>query len=178
MTVDILAWSRSVLSATPARWLSLCEALPPELLTLPPAPGEWSALQCLQHFVDTEQTVFAARVRFLLAGQDFPAFDPDSQGTRPGLTQAPLEMARTFNAQRQESLALVAGLTESDLERRARHQELGPVTLRELLHEWAGHDLMHTVQAERALMQPFIRGCGPWMKYFADHAAPPRGKAP
>ena len=46
----------------------------------------------------------------------------------------------------------------------ARHQELGPVTLEQLLHEWAAHDLMHTVQAERALMQPFIEG--------ADRGAP------
>jgi len=30
---------------------------------------------------------------------------------------------------------------------------------------------MHTVQAERALMQPFIEGCGPWRPYFRDHAA-------
>jgi len=57
------------------------------------------------------------------------------------------------------------------LPRTARHQELGPVTLEQLLHEWAAHDLMHTVQAERALMRPFIEGCGPWRPYFADHIA-------
>jgi hypothetical protein len=45
------------------------------------------------------------------------------------------------------------------------------VTLSEMLHEWAGHDLMHTVQGERAILQPFIEGCGPWKPYFADHAA-------
>jgi hypothetical protein len=28
---------------------------------------------------------------------------------------------------------------------------------------------MHTVQAERALMQPFIQACGPWQSYFIDH---------
>jgi hypothetical protein len=28
---------------------------------------------------------------------------------------------------------------------------------------------MHTVQAERALMQPFVAGSGPWRGYFADH---------
>ena len=39
----------------------------------------------------------------------------------------------------------------------------------EMVHEWAAHDLNHTVQAERAIMQPFIRGCGPWQKYFSDH---------
>jgi hypothetical protein len=35
----------------------------------------------------------------------------------------------------------------------------------------AAHDLNHTVQAERALMQPFIAGSGPWRTagVFADH---------
>lgn len=32
--------------------------------------------------------------------------------------------------------------------------------------KWPAHDLNHTIQAERSLMQPFIRGCGPWRKYF------------
>ncbi|MBA2285220.1 MAG: hypothetical protein H0W02_07045 [Ktedonobacteraceae bacterium] len=45
------------------------------------------------------------------------------------------------------------------------------MTLGELLHEWAAHDLMHTVQAERALMQPFILACGPWRSYLSDHDA-------
>ena len=43
------------------------------------------------------------------------------------------------------------------------------MTLEQLLQEWAGHDLNHTIQAEQALMQPFITRCGPWRKYFADH---------
>jgi len=30
----------------------------------------------------------------------------------------------------------------------------------------SAHDLMHTVQAERAMMQPFIAGSGPWRPYF------------
>jgi hypothetical protein len=38
-----------------------------------------------------------------------------------------------------------------------------------LLHEWAAHDLTHTIQAEKALMQPFIQGSGPWRFYFQDH---------
>jgi len=37
------------------------------------------------------------------------------------------------------------------------------------VNEWAAHDLMHTVQAERALMQPFLAKSGPWRPYFADH---------
>ena len=60
-------------------------------------------------------------------------------------------------------------LSPADLERTARHGELGPVTLSEMVHNWAAHDLNHTVQAERAMMQPFIQGCGPWQKFYTDH---------
>jgi len=41
------------------------------------------------------------------------------------------------------------GIKPSDLMRTALHAELGKVTLAEMLNEWIGHDLMHTVQAER-----------------------------
>ena len=57
----------------------------------------------------------------------------------------------------------------NDLSCTARHSDLGIVTLEELLHEWAAHDLMHTVQAERAILQPLILGSGPWRSYFKDH---------
>ena len=60
-------------------------------------------------------------------------------------------------------------LQEADLDREVRHQELGPVRLGEMINEWAAHDLNHTIQAERAVMQPLLAGCGPWMVYFKDH---------
>jgi hypothetical protein len=69
----------------------------------------------------------------------------------------------------------VGRLKPEDLPRTAMHPERGEVSLGELLHEWGAHDLMHTVQAERALLQPFIEGCGPWRPYFADHVA--KGKS-
>ena len=47
----------------------------------------------------------------------------------------------------------MAALTPDDLKRRARHAELGMVSLGEMVHEWAAHDLNHTVQAERAIMR-------------------------
>jgi len=161
----------AVLTTTPKRWLNVAEDIPADLLSRPPAPGEWSALECLQHLVDTERWVFPARVRFLLAGQDFPAFDPDSQGAKPAVDQSPAGLAAEFARLRADGLRALDEVTPADLARQARHAELGIVSLNELLHEWAAHDLMHTVQAERALMQPFIEGCGPWRPYFRDHAA-------
>jgi hypothetical protein len=72
---------------------------------------------------------------------------------------------------RADSLLLLKKVTPESLSRQAHHQELGVVTMGELLHQWPGHDLMHTVQAERALMQPLIQGSGPWQIYFSDHVA-------
>jgi hypothetical protein len=168
MMNDVLTSASAVLSTTPARWASLAQSVPAGLLLRPPAPGEWSALECLQHLIDTEP-VFQFRIDAFLAGQDFPAFDPDSQGTRPDARRAPADLAGEFTRLRSASLEALDHLTKSDLDRQAIHQELGRVTLSEMIHEWAAHDLMHTVQAERALMQPFVKDCGPWQKYFIDH---------
>lgn len=168
---DILKDSATILQTTPLNWENLTNTLSEDLLNLPPAPGEWSALDCLQHLVDAEQWVFPVRIRSFLAGQDFPAFDPDSQGeiSKRSLSAKPL--SAEFSRMRSESLFLLKALNATDLDRTARHAELGQVTLSEMLYEWAAHDLMHTVQAERALMQPFIKGCGPWQPYFRDHVA-------
>jgi hypothetical protein len=165
---DMLTSARDVLSANPARWESLAQTVPADLLSQPPALGEWSALECLQHLIDAEP-VFQFRVDAFLAGRDFPALDPDSQGTKPDARRTPAGLAAGYARLRAASLDALARLTPSDLDRQAVHQELGQVTLSEMVHEWAAHDLMHTVQAERALMQPFIRGSGPWLKYFKDH---------
>jgi hypothetical protein len=168
---DTLGSVRAVLVTTPDRWVTMAQSIPSPLLQRAPATGEWSAVECLQHLLDAEQSVFPLRVACLLEGRDFPAFDPDSEGTKLDGTADALALANEFGRLRQQNLALFAQLTPADLSRTARHQELGPVTLGQLVHEWAAHDLMHTVQAERALMQPFIEVCGPWLPYFADHVA-------
>ena len=166
---DVIAQVKAVLLITAAHWKALTETLPADVLTGRPAPGEWSAMECLQHLVDTERLVFPARLQALLAGRDFEAFNPDTQGTASADTQAPTRLAAEFAHYRSANLAALAQVADADLPRTARHSELGIVTLAEFLNEWAAHDLNHTVQAERAIMQPFIAGCGPWRGYFAAH---------
>jgi hypothetical protein len=169
--MGLLKEVRTVLLTTPQRWTNLTQTLTEDLLNRQPAEGEWAALDCLQHIVDTERWVFPVRVKAFLAGEDFPAFDPDSQGEISSRRLSAVELAAEFAALRKKSLALLETLTPEDLPRTAVHAELGKVTLEEMLNEWAGHDLMHTVQAERALMQPFITSVGPWESYFTDHLA-------
>ena len=159
---------QAVLSTTPERWQQLVSTFPLDMLTRPPAAGEWSALNCLQHLVDAERQLFPVRVHEFLAGQDFSDFDPRQQHADLA-AMTPEQLGAAFSRYRQESLALLKQVTDDDLERTTRHPKLGTVTLAEMLHTWAAHDLNHTIQAERALIQPFMLGCGSWRTFFRDH---------
>ncbi len=163
-----LSQAQTVLLTTAARWLNLTERLPAALLARAPAPGEWSALDCLRHLLTTETGIFPARVRAFLAGQDFPGFDPQAEARDFG-DAPPRQLAAEFARARAENLVPLEQLSALDLTRTVTHAELGPVTLAQMVQQWAAHDLMHTVQAERALMQPFIAGAGPWRIFFTDH---------
>jgi hypothetical protein len=165
---DVLDSARRLLSTTAGRWLSLVEAAPDELLRRPPAPGEWSAADCLDHLLLAERAVFGARLRAVLEGRDLVTFDPDAPHD-PALEHAPREVATALAAERAENLAVLSDLTPADLERTGRHPEYGMIALRVVLNTWAAHDLQHTVQAEEALMQAFIPGTGPFRPRFADH---------
>ena len=82
---------------------------------------------------------------------------------------SPEKLATEFASMHQASLAVLERIAPQGFNCTAEHSELGTVTLGQLLHEWAAHDLNHTIQAERAMMQPFIQGSGPWHSYFQDH---------
>ena len=159
---------QAILSTTPERWQRLVSTLPIDLLTRPATEGEWSALNCLQHLVVAERDLFPARLRAFMAGEDFHAFDPNQQHADLN-SQAPEELVAAFARYREENLVLIRSVKDEDLGRTAQHPQFGTVTLAQMLHTWAAHDLNHTIQAERALMQPFMLGCGPWRSFFRDH---------
>lgn len=162
---------REVLSTTPVRWEALAGSIQLELLRRRPTPDDWSALECLQHILDTEIGAFGVRLAAFMDGRDLTAFDPDAADFRPELTSDPSTLAARFAEARARNLAALAAVVSSDMARTANHPEYGQVTLHEMLNEWAGHDLMHTVEAERALMQSFVVGSGKWRGTFADHDA-------
>jgi hypothetical protein len=165
---DLLDSATRLLSTTPGRWRSLVETAPDELLQRAPAPGEWSAAQCLDHLLVTERFVFGVRLRAVLEGGDMPAFDPNAP-REPEPERTPRDVALALAAARDANLAVLRRLTPADLDRTGRHPQYGTLALRVVLNTWAAHDLQHTVQAEEALMQAFIPGTGPFRFRFADH---------
>jgi hypothetical protein len=122
-------------------------------LTTPPAPGEWSALECAAHMFGAE-IVVAGRYRWILA-HDEPAligYDQDLWvGRLPQDREEPAAMLDTLDALRASNLRLWAGTTEADRERFGVHAERGPESFDLSFRLIAGHDRVHLAQAHRAL---------------------------
>jgi hypothetical protein len=158
---------RRTISLTVPRWQNLLDTLPDQLLSREPAPGEWSAIQCLEHLCFTERILFSVRLRRLLEGLEIVPFDPDAP-REPEPERTPRELVAALAALRRENEEVIARLTPADMAKSSHHLEYGRVTPSMLLNLWAAHDLQHTVQAERALMQAFIPETGAWRFEFAQ----------
>src|SRR5512135_2422422 len=97
-----------VLRVNGARWQALATGLDRDLLARVPEPGEWSALECLNHSVETEAAVFAARLRVILSGGgSFPDFDPNAHPAGVNEGADPRALAAEHGRQRAATLALL-----------------------------------------------------------------------
>ena len=160
---------KRVMSTTVGRWQSIVDTLPEELLERPPAPGEWSAIDCLRHLLTVERHEFYVRlIQFLEGRAELIPFNSDAP-REPEPEQTPRELIAAFATERRASMAALAQVMPADMERTSHHPKFGAVTLGMLLNQWAAHDLQHAVQAEEALMQAFIPGTGVWRFEFEDH---------
>ena len=109
-----------VISATAGKLTALFNALGPEAVGQPLAPGKWSPRQVLAHLADCE-AVFAFRIRQTLA-EDNPVlqpFDQDKWAAHYAAYDASSALA-AFTAMRHWNVVLVKSLTPADLAR-AKH---------------------------------------------------------
>ena len=127
-----------------------------------PAPERFSVAEVLAHLSHSEGHCYRARVdRFV--SEELPKFEPDD-------AQMYLELYRNANAedafdhfqeQRETNVEYLRTLPRSAGERRARHQEAGEITLRQMLHEWTMHDLGHIRQiAELVRARKHLQAAG------------------
>jgi hypothetical protein len=118
-----------------------------------PGPGEWSALECLGHIVDSELVV-SGRYRWILA-EDRPeivGYDQDQWVSGLGhATDDPAELIALFEALRTANLALWSRRPTPDHDRVGIHRERGPESYGLLFHLAGGHDRVHLAQARAAL---------------------------
>jgi hypothetical protein len=112
-----------------------------------PAPDRFSVAEVLAHLSHSEGHCYRMRVDRFMA-EEMPAFEPDD-------AQMYLELYKDadaedafdhFEEQRETNVEYLRTLPRSAGERRAMHKAAGVITLQQMLHEWAMHDLGHIRQ--------------------------------
>jgi DinB family protein len=160
----------AILARTPATLDALLRGLPDGWIGAHEGGQTWSPFDVIGHLIHGERTDWVPRAKIILNHGDSRAFDKFDRfaqfAASEGRTLASL--LDEFAALRQDSLRELASLriTDADLDRRGRHPELGPVTLRQLLSTWVAHDLDHLVQISRVLARQYADEVGPWRAYL------------
>lgn len=112
-----------------------------------PDPEEWSILQILCHLWSAETEVHQRRLQIILAENNpfIPALPPPGPDIAACHDDG-MEVFERFRAERQRTMKTLAGLTEADWLRRARHSIFGLTNLLEMAYFTAQHDRLHITQ--------------------------------
>jgi hypothetical protein len=133
-----------------------------------PARERWSISMVLAHLADVEVNGFVSRLR-AIASEEYPllpAYDQLALFRLVTKFDAMAELDK-LDRQRRETLAWLASLPPSVGPRTARHEELGPLTFDQLLHEFAFHDLGHIRQIiELYRSHAFFPKMGVFQSYY------------
>jgi len=156
----------SMLEKTPGLLEILLRDVSPEVLDWKPAADRWSITEVLGHLVVIERLYEQRAKRILLEHspvllryQPPPAEDSVA---RLSLRQHLEE----FGALRRAFVFYMHSVASAAAGRTGQHGELGTITLSEMLHELANHDLGHLRQiAELYRARSFYPHAGPFQKY-------------
>ena len=153
-TLDILRGLMSELSSEDAQWK--------------PASDRFSLAEVLAHLSHSEGHCYRLRVdRFIT--EDMPELERNDSQMYLDLYRgrdAEDEFAQ-FEEQRKRNIEYLRGLPASAGDRRAFHKEAGEITVAQMLHEWALHDLGHIWQiAELVRARRYRAGAGPLGEFY------------
>jgi hypothetical protein len=152
-----------LLEATPAILRGLMSELSEEDARWKPAENRFSIAEVLCHLSHSEGHCYRSRVdRFL--SEEAPTFEPDDAQMHLEVYKHadPDEDFAHFEDQRLTNVELLRGLPAAAGNRKALHRTAGEITLSQMLHEWALHDLGHIRQiAELVRARKYLAGAGP-----------------
>jgi hypothetical protein len=152
-----------LLEATPAILRGLMSEISDEEARWKSAPDRFSIAEVLAHLSHSEGHCYRARVDRFLA-EEMPEFEPDDAQMHLELYKNgdPEEDFAHFEDQREMNIELLRGLPAKAGSRKAMHLAAGEITLSQMLHEWALHDLGHVRQiAELVRARKYLAGAGP-----------------
>jgi hypothetical protein len=157
-----------LLEATPAILRGLMSDVSDDDARWKPAPDRFSIAEVLAHLSHSEGPCYRARVDRFLA-EEMPEFEADDAQMHLELYKNgdPEEDFAHFEDQRESNIELLRGLDADAGSRKAKHRAAGEITLSQMLHEWALHDLGHVRQiAELVRARKYLAGAGPLGKEY------------
>jgi len=157
-----------LLEATPGILRGLMAEFSAEDVRWKPAPGRFSVGEVLSHLSHAEGHCYRARLdRFL--SEENPEFETDDAQYHLELyrNMDPEDAFDHFEEQRETNIEALRGLPPGSGDRQAVHRKVGPITLAQMLNEWALHDLGHIRQiAELVRARKYLAGAGPLAGFY------------
>lgn len=157
-----------MLDATPDILRGLMADLAVEDTMWKPAPDRFSIAEVLAHLSHSEGHCYRMRLdRFL--NEERPEFEADDAQMYLAVSRDadPEDAFDHFEEQRENNVEFLRDLPAEAGERSALHREAGEITLNQMLHEWALHDLGHIRQiAELVRARKYLAGAGPLGKGY------------
>lgn len=153
----------SMLEKTPALLEVLLRDVPLEVLEWKPAAERWSIGEVLNHIVMIEKLYEQRARRIVLEdAPELPKFVP-AEGS---VQKKPRQCLEEFVPLRRAFVFYLHAIPSSAAGRTGRHAELGYISLSQMLHELANHDLGHLRQiAELYRAKSFYPFGGPFQRY-------------
>jgi DinB superfamily len=152
-----------MLEATPTILRGLMADFSAVDLRWKPAPDRFSVGEVLSHLSHSEGQCYRTRLdRFL--SEENPEFESDDAQLHLELyrNMDPEDAFDHFEEQRETNIEALRDLPPGSGERTAVHRVVGPITLAQMLNEWAMHDLGHIRQiAELVRARKYLAGAGP-----------------
>lgn len=158
-----------LLAATPDILRGLMAGLTDEDARWKPAPDRFSIAEVLAHLSHSEGHCYRVRLD-AIAHEQRPHIERDDAAMHLDLyrDRDPEDEFAHFEEQRETNLDFLRELPDGvDALTPAIHSELGEVTLGQILHEWALHDLGHIRQvAELVRARKYLPGAGAFQRYY------------
>lgn len=159
-----------ILARTPDILEVMLTSLSEEWLMNNEGQNTWSPYDVVGHLIHGEKTDWIVRAKIILSDLEDKTFEPFDRFAQMGETDAKslVELLGEFKSLREENLAALnqLGITESDLEKKGIHPELGEANLKSLLSAWVVHDLGHIAQISRVMAKQYKTEVGPWSAYL------------
>lgn len=160
----------AMLERTPESLRAMLHGLPEHWIRATEGNKTWSPYDVVGHLIHGEHTDWIPRARHILAGktQPFERFDRTAQ-FHESQGKSLSDLLNTFSDLRKKNIETLRSmnLSDSDLERKGMHPELGEVNLGQLIATWVVHDLDHVAQITRTMAKSYEKATGPWTAYLS-----------